>query len=520
MSLRPAGTAIRLSAFEDVCWRCSRRLNISTANSNSSSRKLSSRPFSQTFAPRNAIAPRSSRLKAGYFLSNGFLPTSADGRASRASASTVADDGGPSRTTTFSSTSHINQDLPHRRRQAAKRNAAATIPSTTGSAATPPPSASSSDGTLPAEDASSALTTSASKQSANSFRRQFSLYLSLSKPRLSVLVVLTAMSTYALYPVPDFLSPSIGLDTPSLSPLTLTFLTAGTALCSASANALNMIYEPDTDSKMSRTRNRPLVRGLLSQRKAIMFAVLAGATGVGALLFGVNPTVSFLGAANIVLYAGVYTPMKRMHWLNTWVGAVVGGIPPLMGWAAAAGESATGTGSFQELLLTKDAIGGWLMAALLFAWQFPHFMALSWSIREEYKAAGHQMLSWINPARNGRVALRYSLAFFPICFGLCYVGVTEWSFAATSLPVNIWLTREAVRFWKQDGFHGSAKGLFWASVWHLPVVIMLGLGQKKGMWGRIWRAIFGEPDLDDEEDWEEDEEDVGAPIVALSKERS
>ncbi|KAK7961649.1 uncharacterized protein PG986_002474 [Apiospora aurea] len=516
MTLRPAGNAIRLSAFENVCWSCSRRLNITKEGS----RKLPSRPFSQTFAPRSAIAPRASRLKTGYFLSNGFLPASTDSRASRASASTIADDDGPSRTTTINpsthATSHINQDLPHRRRQAAKRNAAAAAATTPASASTSPPSA-PSDGTLPTEDASSALTTSASKQSANSFRRQLSLYLSLSKPRLSVLVVLTAMSSYALYPVPDFLSPSIGLDTPSLSPLTLAFLTTGTALCSASANALNMIYEPDTDSKMSRTRNRPLVRGLLTQRKAIMFAVLAGATGVGALLFGVNPTVSFLGAANIVLYAGVYTPMKRMHWLNTWVGAIVGGIPPLMGWAAAAGESATGTGSFQELLLTRDAVGGWLMAALLFAWQFPHFMALSWSIREEYKAAGHQMLSWVNPARNGRVALRYSLAFFPICFGLCAVGVTEWSFAATSLPVNIWLTREAVRFWRCDGFQGSAKGLFWASVWHLPVVIMLGLGQKKGMWGRIWRAIFGEPELEDEEDWEEDEEDVGAPIVPLSR---
>ncbi|KAK8850960.1 UbiA prenyltransferase family-domain-containing protein [Apiospora arundinis] len=520
MTLWPAGSAIRLSTFESICWRCSRRLNLNTLPKDGS-RKLSSRPFSQTFAPRNAIAARSSRLKAGYFLSNDFSPAAKDGRASRASASTVADDQGPSRTTTISSSpatlAHTNQDLPHRRRQAAKRNAAAAANATASATATTPPSA-SSDGSLPAEDASSALTTSASKQAANSFRRQLSLYLSLSKPRLSVLVVLTSMASYALYPVPDFLSPSIGLDTPSLSPLTLAFLTTGTALCAASANALNMIYEPDTDSKMSRTRNRPLVRGLLSQRKAIMFAVLAGVTGVGALFFGVNPTVSFLGAANIVLYAGVYTPMKRMHWLNTWVGAVVGGIPPLMGWAAAAGESATGTGSFQELLLTKDAIGGWLMASLLFAWQFPHFMALSWSIREEYKAAGHQMLSWINPARNGRVALRYSLAFFPICFGLCAVGVTEWSFAATSLPVNIWLTREAVRFWKCDGFQGSAKGLFWASVWHLPVVIMLGLGQKKGMWGRIWRSIFGEPDLEDEEDWEEDEEEiVGAPVVSLSR---
>lgn len=308
------------------------------------------------------------------------------------------------------------------------------------------------------------------------------------------------MASYALYPVPAFLSPSIGLDTPSLSPLTLTFLTTGTALCSASANALNMLYELAWDAKMSRTRNRPLVRGLISERKALAFAVLAAFVGVGGLYFGVNPTVAFLGAANIALYAGVYTPMKRLSWLNTWVGAIVGGIPPLMGWAAAAGESATGDGSFRELLLTPDAIGGWLLAALLFAWQFPHFMALSWPIRDEYRAAGHKMLCWINPARNARVALRYSLLFFPLSVALCAVGVTEWSFAVTSLPVNYWLAREAVRFWRHEGFQGSARGLFWASVWLVPVIMVLALVQKKGMWGRVWRSVVGEPDDDDLED--------------------
>jgi protoheme IX farnesyltransferase len=357
------------------------------------------------------------------------------------------------------------------------------------------------------DNASSVLTTASKKLPSSSIRRQLSLLLSLSKPRLTVLVVLSAMAPYALYPVPDFLAPSIGLETPSLSPLTLAFLTTGTALCSASANALNMLYEPAYDALMSRTRNRPLVQGLLSQRRALAFAVLAAVTGVGGLYFGVNPTVAFLGAANIALYAGVYTPLKRVSWLNTWAGAVVGGIPPLMGWAAAAGEYATGEGTFQELLLAPESVGGWLFASLLFAWQFPHFMALSWSIREEYKAAGHRMLCWMNPARNARVALRYSIAFFPICFALCAAGVTEWSFAVTSLPVNVWLVREAVLFWKHEGFKGSARGLFWASVWHLPAIMVLALVQKKGMWGRVWRSVVGEPTLDDDDEYDEDDED-------------
>ncbi|KAI1848098.1 hypothetical protein JX265_013853 [Neoarthrinium moseri] len=506
MSLRPPGIIARLGAADTVCWRCSLRRSRSSAPNHAAAPGRSfTRSFSRSFAAHNAIAAGSGRIKPGYFFANNFVPRPQDGRMGRLSVSTTAS-GTQSETSASSAISHINQDLPHRRRQAEKRKAAAAAAA-----------AAATDSPLPVEDASSALTTSAAQQSASSFRRQLSLYLSLSKPRLSLLVVLTAMSSYALYPVPDFLAPSVGLDTPSLSPLTLAFLTTGTALCSASANSLNMTYETDTDAKMSRTRNRPLVRGLLTRRKAVVFAIVTASAGIGALYFGVNPTVAFLGATNIVIYAGMYTPMKRLHWFNTWVGAVVGGIPPLMGWAAAAGESATGTGSFQELLLTTDAIGGWLLASLLFAWEFPHFMALSWSIREEYKAAGHKMLSWINPARNARVALRYSLAFFPICIGLCAVGVTEWSYAVTSLPANLWLTRQAVRFWRCQGNKGSARGLFWASVWHLPVVMVLALAQKKGMWGRVWSAAFGEPAYNDEDDWEDDES-IGVLPVSSSAE--
>src|SRR5690606_9566794 len=146
---------------------------------------------------------------------------------------------------------------------------------------------------------------------------------------------------------------------PTLSTLTLLYLTAGTTLSSASANALNMIFEPDYDRQMSRTRNRPLVRGLLTKTQAYAFAATTGTLGVAALHLGVNPPVAALGALNIFLYAGVYTPMKRVHIANTWVGAVVGGIPPLTGWAAAAGSSAL-HGNPTELLQHP---GGWLLAS-------------------------------------------------------------------------------------------------------------------------------------------------------------
>ncbi|GAW23318.1 hypothetical protein ANO14919_128740 [Xylariales sp. No.14919] len=494
MSFRPPGNIFRSRALDDICWRCSRQTVAASTSALTpppipipiSVAKLSSRSFSQPASLRHVLRSTPVRLKAGYFVSN-ELSIRGPGR--------VGHDVKPA---------DPDQVPPHRRRQQQKRRREDAASASLSGGGTVEGAAATEDVLPP--NASSVLTTESTKQT-SAFRRQLSLYLSLSKPRLTVLVVLTAMAPYALYPVPDFISPSIGLDTPSLSPLTLAFLTIGTTLCSASANALNMLYEPQWDAIMSRTRNRPLVRGLLSQRKALAFALLAAVAGVGGLYFGVNPTVAFLGFANIALYAGVYTPLKRVSWLNTWVGAVVGGIPPLMGWAAAAGEYATGDGSFQELLLTPEAVGGWLFAALLFAWQFSHFMALSWSIREEYKAAGHRMLCWINPARNARVALRYSIAFFPICIGLCAAGVTEWSFAVTSIPVNVWLVRQAVQFHRHEGFKGSARGLFWASVWHLPAIMVLALTQKKDMWSRVWRSVVGEPALDDDEEYYDEDED-------------
>jgi protoheme IX farnesyltransferase len=259
-----------------------------------------------------------------------------------------------------------------------------------------------------------------------------------------------------------------------------------------------MMAEPEHDAKMSRTRNRPLVRKLISQRGALLFAVATGITGTVALWFGVNPTTATLAAANIVLYAGVYTPMKRISAVNTWVGAVVGAIPPLMGWTAAAGQTATGPGDWRELLFGERSAGGWLMAALLFCWQFPHFNALSWGIREEYKNAGYRMLCWTNPARNGRVALRYSVLMLPVCIGLAYAGVVEPVFVPLSTAVNGWVIYEAAKFWRHEGKKGSARGLFWASVWHLPLILVLSMVLKKGLLERSWAALTGKS-LDEEE---------------------
>ncbi|KAI5809109.1 protoheme IX farnesyltransferase mitochondrial precursor [Peziza echinospora] len=391
----------------------------------------------------------------------------------------------------------ILQALPaHRRRQFLKAQAAAG----TATASLP----------LSNPDASDLLTTAASETAPN-FKRLFFTYLSLTKPRLTVLVVLSAACSYALFPLPPLLASA---DTPSLSTLTLLYLTVGTTLASASANTFNMYLEPKFDAQMSRTRNRPLARGLLTQRQALIFAILTGGAGTLALWFGVNPTVSGLGALNIFLYAGVYTPLKRISIANTWIGAVVGGIPPLMGWAAAAGGTSTIVPSatnaagvaanwMDEPIALLSHPGSWILAMILFSWQFPHFCALSTPIAAEYKNAGYQMMSWKNPALNTRVALRYSLLTFPLCFGLTYVGVTDYGFVFTSSIVNAWLVKEAWTFWKSGGAGGSARGLFWASVWHLPVVMVLAMVHKEGLWRRVYRGVRGVyyGDEEEEEDW-------------------
>ena len=428
------------------------------------------------------------------------------------------------KTSSIQPSAQPSAELPHRRRKRLKQ-AKETA-------------ASSTEQPLP-PDASSRLSTLSSSLPIHSLRRRLAAYLSLSKPRLSFLIVLTTTASYAIYPTPSILSPT-ATSVPSLSPLILLFLTTGTALACSSANALNMLFEPHRDARMSRTRNRPLVRGLISKRGALVFAILTGTVGCAGLYYGVNPTVAALGFANIVLYAGVYTSLKSRSVLNTWAGALVGAIPPLMGWAAAAGQCATSRRSslpgedgsaggggaaaaaeepgWTELLFADDgsSMGGWLLAALLFAWQFPHFNALSHTIREEYKAAGMRMMSWVSPRANARIAFRYSLVMFPICIGLSYYGVTDWGFAATSGVVNTWMAVEAWKFWRRTGERGTARGLFWASVWHLPIVLVLAMAQKKGLWDRVWRGVQSDEDeeVDADEDYGDAESHQGVWEVA------
>ncbi|EDK45794.1 protoheme IX farnesyltransferase, mitochondrial precursor [Lodderomyces elongisporus NRRL YB-4239] len=307
------------------------------------------------------------------------------------------------------------------------------------------------------------------------FKSALGAYVKLTKPNLTVLVTLSCVCSYAISPL-------------SVSIAELFFLASGTALCSGAANAINMGREPEFDKQMPRTVGRPVVRGLITPNQAYSFAALVGSVGCTMLWFGVNPVVSMLGFFNIVLYAWIYTLMKRKSILNTWVGAIVGAIPPLMGWAASSSLAHP---------------GAWCLAGLLYAWQFPHFNALSHGIAQQYKQAGYVMTAAENPKLNARVALRYSILMFPLCFGLSYFGVTDWVFPFDSALANGWLAYWSFKFWQQQQRNyssGSKKGptseglalagthakkLFWCSVWHLPAVLILAMLHKKDQWNRL-----------------------------------
>ncbi|CAB4252697.1 similar to Saccharomyces cerevisiae YPL172C COX10 Heme A:farnesyltransferase [Maudiozyma barnettii] len=299
-------------------------------------------------------------------------------------------------------------------------------------------------------------------------------YVQLTKPRLTILVMLSAICSYALSPNAASVSQLLSL-------------TVGTTLCSGAANAINMGREPEFDRQMTRTQTRPVVTGLVTSKQAFEFASIIGSIGVSTLYIGVNPLVAALGAANIGLYAWTYTSLKRKHIINTWIGAIVGAIPPLMGWAAASS-------------LTDP--GAWCLASLLYAWQFPHFNALSHNIKNEYKNAGYVMTAWKNPKLNARVALRYSLLMFPLCIGLAYFGVTDPFYAIDSSIANAWLAYWAFKFyWQQrknytkailenkelfnKGMHQSnifARKTMLTSVMQLPAVLLLAIFHKKDRW--------------------------------------
>jgi heme o synthase len=269
----------------------------------------------------------------------------------------------------------------------------------------------------------------------------------LFKARLTLLVLLTTLA--------GFYAASRG----PMDAVLLVHALFGTALIACGAAALNEWWERDLDAKMARTASRPIPAGEMTPNAVLITGAFMCIAGMVHLAVFVNPLTSLLGAVTMVSYVFVYTPLKTRTTLNTLVGAIPGGLPPLMGWAAARDE------------VSRE---GWALFAIIFFWQLPHFLAIAWMYREEYEKAGFVMLPSRDPSgeRTGRQAVSHTLGLIPVslCPALFGVSGTVYFFGALLMGmVFLWC---AIRF-SRDLTRVRAKQLFLASILYLPLIFGL-----------------------------------------------
>ncbi len=232
----------------------------------------------------------------------------------------------------------------------------------------------------------------------------------LSKPRLSSLVVLTSAGGLALAPV------HVGAARAVVTVL-------GIAAVVGAANALNCYLERDVDARMRRTRDRPLPAGRIEPFTAVALGLMVPAFALPMLALVANPLTALLAFIALVVYVGIYTPLKQRSTLALFVGAVPGAIPPLMGWTAATGR--------------VDA-GGLALFALLFAWQIPHFLAISLYLREDYARGGLKVFSIVHGERATRAWMAASaVALVPVSLLLVPLGVVGAGYGISAVVLGV-----------------------------------------------------------------------------------
>lgn len=276
-------------------------------------------------------------------------------------------------------------------------------------------------------------------------------FLELTKPRITALVVISAATGHL-----------VAADgRPSL--LTFLALLAGTALSAGGTNALNQWWERDLDARMERTRDRPLPAGRLSPAPALIFGLGLAVVGVGLLAAGTTLTTAGLAAATVVLYVTVYTPLKQKSVLCTYVGALPGALPVLGGWAAA-GEGLAGT--------------GWALFGLLGLWQLPHFFALEWMARRDYREAGFATLAVRDPSgrRSGRHALACTLVLLPVSLLALAHPALDVLYGTAAVVGGGLLLIPAGGF-RLEPSRRWARRLFSASLCYLPLMLMAAIGE-------------------------------------------
>jgi len=271
-------------------------------------------------------------------------------------------------------------------------------------------------------------------------------FLALTKPRLNTLVIVTAGVGYSL-------------GAAAFDLLLFLHTVIGSALVAGGAATLNQVSERDIDQMMERTRHRPLPTGRVQPGEARAFGVFLSSVGMLQLGIGATPAAALVAFVTLVTYVIIYTPLKRRtHWA-TIVGAVPGALPPVIGWAAARGA------------VTVEA---WVLFGIVFLWQLPHFYALSWMYRSDYRRAGLPLMAVIDQDghRNARHAMFFCVALLPVSLGPSLVGLTGQLYAGAAFGFGMAFLILAWRLTEHPSAI-RARALFVGSLVYLP--LLLGL---------------------------------------------
>src|ERR1051325_5315547 len=274
---------------------------------------------------------------------------------------------------------------------------------------------------------------------------QLRIYLELTKPRILLMVLVTTVFGFLLG----------GGRHGSVALLLFTLL--GVGFATGGAAVLNNYLERDFDAKMVRTRGRALPAGLIEPFRALMFGVSLVLAGVLLLVWATNLLAGFLVLLAAFLYVLVYTPLKRITWLNTTFGAIPGAIPPMAGWAAATGHVGP---------------GAWALFAILFAWQHPHFFAIAWIFRDDYRAAGFKMLPAIERSgvRTVRLSVGFSLILLAVSLTPTLIGMAGWVYFFGTLLLGLLMLAATLTF-ARDCNTVTARRLLRASIVYLPLLL-------------------------------------------------
>ena len=275
----------------------------------------------------------------------------------------------------------------------------------------------------------------------------YAAFIELTKPRITFLILVSTALGYYLGNTGQF----------ELFNFLITII--GTTMLAGGAGAINHYIEKDLDMLMDRTKSRPIPSGLISSQTALYFGIIQSVLGFGLLWAFVNMLTALLGLLTIVLYIFVYTPLKMITWLNTTIGAVPGALPALGGWAASANE------------LNPNA---WILFAILFLWQHPHFYAIALMCKEDYKKAGFKMLPVIeeDSNRTNRQIIWHAFLLIPVSLFFVVTGVLGSIYFWGAIILGVVYLLSGIPLLRESSVK-NAKLLLRTSVLYLPLLLVI-----------------------------------------------